>query len=51
MGFDTIIRNGAIVTATDTYAADVAISGGKISAIGRDLRIDNATKLIAALKT
>jgi hypothetical protein len=27
IGFDTITRNGSIVTATDTYAAD--ISGGQ----------------------
>ena len=29
MGFDTIITNGRVVTATDTYASDVAISGRK----------------------
>ena len=37
MGFDTIIRNGSVVTATDTYMADVAIANGKITAIGTDL--------------
>ncbi len=37
MGFDTIIRNGSVVTATDTYIADVAITNGKIAAIGTDL--------------
>ena len=31
MGFDTIIGNGSVVTATDTYVADVAISDGKIA--------------------
>jgi dihydropyrimidinase len=35
--FDVLIRNGTIVTATDTMRADVAIQGGKIAAIGRDL--------------
>src|ERR1700733_6664144 len=48
MGFDTIIRNGTIVTATDTYAADVGVTGGKIDAIGKDLPIENATKIIDA---
>ncbi len=37
MGFDTIIKNGTVVTATDTYRADVAIADGKIAAIGADL--------------
>ncbi|HTS36635.1 MAG TPA: dihydropyrimidinase, partial [Candidatus Solibacter sp.] len=48
MGFDTIIKNGTVVTATDTYIADVAISNGKISAIGSGLGDGNATKLIDA---
>ena len=48
MAFDTIIRNGTVVTATDTYAADVAISNGKISAVGNDLPTTNATKIIDA---
>jgi dihydropyrimidinase len=48
MAFDTIIRNGTVVTATDTYAADVAISNGKISAMGSDLPTTNATKIIDA---
>ena len=37
MRFDTIIRNGTIVTATDTYAADVGITGDKITAIAAQL--------------
>ncbi len=48
MGFDTIIRNGTIVTATDTYAADIGITGGQITAIAKDLPVDNATKLLDA---
>ena len=48
MSFDTIIRNGTVVTAADTYTADVAITNGKISAIGTDLPTANATKLIDA---
>src|SRR3984885_9329843 len=48
MGFDTIIRNGSVVTATDTYQADVAIANGKITAIGTDLPGQNATKMLDA---
>jgi len=48
MSFDTIIRNGCVVTATDTYRADVAISNGKIAAIAQDLPSQNATHLIDA---
>jgi dihydropyrimidinase len=48
MAFDTIIRNGTVVTATDSYPADVAISNGKISAVGSDLPTTNATKIIDA---
>src|SRR6202048_108691 len=48
MGFDTIIVNGRVATATDTYASDVAISEGKITAIGQSLPRDNAGKIIAA---
>jgi dihydropyrimidinase len=48
MSFDTIIKNGTVVTAIDTYAADVAITNGKIAAIGADLPATNATKIIDA---
>ena len=48
MRFDTIIRNGTIVTATDTYAGDVGITNGLITAIGKDLPIENADKIIDA---
>jgi dihydropyrimidinase len=48
MSFDTIIRNGSVVTATDTYKADVAISNGKITAIGADLPLENASKVLDA---
>jgi len=33
MRFDTVIRNGTVVTAIDTYASDIGILDGKISAI------------------
>ncbi len=48
MSFDTLVRNGTIVTATDTYAADLAIAGGKITAIGRDLPPESARQVIDA---
>ena len=48
MAFDTIITNGLVVTATDTYAGDIAIRDGKIVAIGQGLPRDNAAKIIDA---
>jgi dihydropyrimidinase len=37
-----------VVTATDTYVADVAISNGKISALGNNLGEQNSAKIIDA---
>src|SRR5690348_10339347 len=48
MGFDTIIANGQVVTATDTYSADIAISAGKIEAIGQALPKQNAARVLDA---
>jgi dihydropyrimidinase len=48
MGFDTIVVNGRVATATDTYTSDVAIRDGKISAIGQSLPRENAGKIIDA---
>src|SRR6266850_2187381 len=48
MGFDTIIANGRVVTATDTYTSDVAINDGKITAIGQSLPRENSAKIIDA---
>src|ERR1700732_4774000 len=48
MGFDTIIVNGRVATATDTYSSDVAINQGKISAVGQSLPRENAGKIIDA---
>jgi dihydropyrimidinase len=48
MRFDTVIRNGTIVTASDTYAADVGITKDTIAAIGAGLPIENAGKVIEA---
>jgi dihydropyrimidinase len=51
MAFDTIITNGRVVTATDTYASDVAISNGKIAAVGQSLPRENASRVIDAAGT
>src|SRR6202048_3232693 len=48
MGFDTIITNGRVVTASDTYASDVAIGNGKILAIGQSLPPESASRIIDA---
>jgi dihydropyrimidinase len=48
MRFDTLIRNGTVVTATDTCLADVGIQDGRVAAIGKDLPVENAAKLIDA---
>ncbi|MBI3404636.1 MAG: dihydropyrimidinase [Acidobacteria bacterium] len=48
MRFDTIIKNGVVVTATDTYASDLGINGDKISAIAQQLPTEGATKIIDA---
>ncbi len=49
MRFDTIIRNGTVVTASDTYRGDVGISGEKIAAIAQNLSPENATRVIDAV--
>ena len=48
MRFDTVIRSGTVVTATDTSVADIGILGDKISAIGAGLPIENAGRTIDA---
>jgi dihydropyrimidinase len=48
MRFDTIIRNGTIVTATDTYAGDIGITAGKIAAIADHLPAESAAKSLDA---
>src|SRR5271169_3520444 len=42
MTFDTLIKNGIVVTATDTYPADIGISDGKIATIGQALPGESA---------
>src|ERR1700740_1307956 len=48
MRFDTLIRGGTIVTATDTSFGDLGIVGGKISVIGLNLPAEGAGKVIEA---
>src|SRR5260370_9764465 len=48
MRFDTIIRNGTVVTATDTCIADVGINGDKVTAIAAQLPTENAGRVIDA---
>ena len=48
MNFDTIITNGVVVTATDTYTADVAVAGGVVTALGKNLPRDNVRQVIDA---
>src|SRR5512141_1584928 len=46
----TLIKNGTLVTATDTFEADILIEGEKISLIGKDLSHPNAEVIDAAGK-
>jgi dihydropyrimidinase len=48
MPFDVLIKNGTVVTATDTYAADVAVVDGKIESIAKNLPRENATRVFDA---
>src|SRR5512140_3519647 len=48
MRFDTLIVNGTVATASDTFQADIGIDGGKISAIGKSLPQNNADKILDA---
>ena len=48
MDFDTVIVNGRMVTATDTYSGEVAIEDGKIAAIAHSGLRENAARVIDA---
>ena len=48
MRFETVIKNGTVVTATDTYASDIGILDGRISAIAQSLPAEGAGKAIDA---
>ena len=38
MEFDVVVRGGTVVTASDTFRADVGVRAGRIAAIAEDLR-------------
>ncbi|CAM3194572.1 dihydropyrimidinase [Paracoccus nototheniae] len=48
--FDTVIHGGTLVTASDTFRADIGITGGRIAALGAGLdghrRIDATDRLV-----
>jgi dihydropyrimidinase len=46
----TLIKNGTLITASETFEADVLIEGEKISLIGKDLRHPSAKVIDAAGK-
>ncbi|MGH9699275.1 MAG: dihydropyrimidinase [Candidatus Acidiferrales bacterium] len=48
MRFDTLIRNGVVVTALDTFPSDVGIRDGRVAALGADLPSENAARVIDA---
>ena len=48
MKFDTIIQGGTIVTASDTYASDLGLTGGRITAIAQDLPREAARQVLSA---
>jgi len=48
MKFDMIIRNGTLVTALETFRADIGIKGEKIAAIGQNLECDPSSAEIDA---
>ena len=48
MRFDSVIRNGRIVTATDTYSADLGVADDKIVAIAQQLPIESTSNVIDA---
>lgn len=43
-GFSYLIKNGTLITASETYQADILIQGEKIAAIGRDLEASLASQ-------
>jgi dihydropyrimidinase len=48
MEFDTLIKNGLVVTASDTYPSDVGIKGEKIAALAADLPRESARQVVDA---
>ena len=46
----TLIKNGTLITATETFEADIMIEGERISLLGKDLQHPNADVIDAAGK-
>ncbi|NPC55970.1 dihydropyrimidinase [Caenimonas soli] len=44
----TLIRNGRVVTAVDDYRADILIENGQIAAIGKQLAVGPAVRIVDA---
>src|SRR6266542_6967224 len=47
---ETLITGGTVVTATDTYKADVLIDDEKVAAVGKDLKAGGARRIDASRK-
>ncbi|MBI4056259.1 MAG: dihydropyrimidinase, partial [Elusimicrobia bacterium] len=47
MAYDLIIKDGTLITASETISADIAVEKGKIAAIGMDLK-PNGSKVLDA---
>ncbi|TME28179.1 MAG: dihydropyrimidinase, partial [Chloroflexi bacterium] len=43
----TLITSGTIVTAADTYKADVLVDGEKVAMIGKSLKVAGAKRIDA----
>lgn len=48
MKFDTLIKNGLVATAADTFRSDVGIAGGKVVALAQDLSLESAARVVDA---
>ena len=46
----TLIKKGTLITASETFEADILVEGEKISLIGKDLQHPNADVIEAAGK-
>jgi dihydropyrimidinase len=44
---ELLIKNGTVVTATDTFMADIHVVGEKIQAVGKDLKVSGAKEIDA----
>jgi dihydropyrimidinase len=48
MNFDTLIKNATVVTASDTFASDIGIAHGRITALGQELPGASAKRVLDA---